>query len=296
MTIENAYRPRRSCLYMPGANVRALEKAQSLPADMLILDLEDAVAPELKAQARDNVSKAVQDGGYGEREVVVRTNSLATEWGPDDLAMVAAVSPDGVLIPKVECADDIRKIDVALGQAGAPADLGLWVMIEMPRAILRIEEIAAASRDTRLAGFVMGTNDLGKEFNAVATPDRQAFQVSLGLSLAAARAYGLAAIDGVFNDIKDETGLTDECRQGRVLGFDGKTLIHPAQLEIANKLFSPDPEDVAQARAVIAAFSLPENRGKGVIKVGGKMTELLHLEQAQRLVAIDDAIVSRQSV
>ena len=293
MTVQNTFRPRRSCLYMPGANQRALEKARGLAADMLILDLEDAVAPDLKAEARSNVAAALESAEYGDREVVVRTNGLATEWGYDDLAMAAATGPDGILVPKVETADDIRAIDAELTRVGAPSDLGLWAMIEMPRALLALESIAASSETTRLTGFVMGTNDLAKEFNAIPTPDRQAFQLALGMTLAAARAFGLAAIDGVFNDIKDEAGLAAECEQGRVLGFDGKTLIHPAQLDIANRVFSPDPDEVAHARAVIAAFALPENQGKGVIKVDGKMTELLHLEQARGLVAIEEAIAAR---
>ena len=293
MPVQNTFRPRRSCLYMPGANQRALEKARGLAADMLILDLEDAVAPDLKAEARSNVATALESAEYGDREVVVRTNGLATEWGYDDLAMAAATGPDGILVPKVETADDIRAIDAELTRVGAPSDLGLWAMIEMPRALLALESIAASSETTRLTGFVMGTNDLAKEFNAIPTPDRQAFQLALGMTLAAARAFGLAAIDGVFNDIKDEAGLAAECEQGRVLGFDGKTLIHPAQLDIANRVFSPDPDEVAHARAVIAAFALPENQGKGVIKVDGKMTELLHLEQARGLVAIEEAIAAR---
>ena len=284
------FRPRRSCLYMPGANPRALEKAKTLPADMLILDLEDAVAPDAKAEARDVIFSAVRDRAYGAREVVIRTNGLDTQWGADDLAMAVTASPDGMLVPKVTSGAQVHKIDRALTNAGASPGLGLWVMIEMPLAILNIQEIAAATADTRLTGFVMGTNDLGKELNAVPTPDRSAFRVPLGLALAAARAYGLVAIDGVYNDIKNEAELRAECEQGRVLGFDGKTLIHPAQLETANQVFSPDPRVVTHARSIIDAFALPENQGQGVIKVDGKMVELLHLEQARRTVAISDAI------
>ena len=293
MTTPNTLRPRRSCLYMPGANQRALDKASSLAADVLILDLEDAVAPELKSEARDNVARAVAAGGNGDREVLVRCNGLDSEWGTQDLAMAVAAAPDGVLLPKVTSAADIDLIDQALSQAGAPPTLALWVMIEMPLAILNIRDIAAASQSTRLTGLVMGLNDLAKEMHATATADRSAFQVALSLTLAAARAYELVAIDAVFNDIRDEAGLAAECEQGRVLGFDGKSLIHPAQLPATNRAFSPDPEEVAHARAVIAAFDLPENQGKGVIKVDGRMTELLHLEQAQRLVAISDAIAAR---
>lgn len=290
MTQAAQFRPRRSCLYMPGANPRALQKAKTLSADMIILDLEDAVAPDAKTEARQVILDAVNQRAYGSREVVIRINGLDTPWGADDLAMAVSAKPDGILVPKVISGEQVMELDKALSDAGAPADLGLWVMIEMPLAILNIQGIAAAAHRTRLTGFVMGTNDLAKEFNAIPTPDRFAFQVPLALALAAARAYGLTAIDGVYNDIKNEDGLVAECEQGRTLGYDGKTLIHPAQLEPANRIFSPDPEDVAQAEAVIEAFALAENRGKGVIKVNGKMVELLHLEQARRLVAVNAAI------
>ncbi|MEM8660081.1 MAG: CoA ester lyase [Pseudomonadota bacterium] len=290
MSSVSQFRPRRSCLYMPGANPRALEKAKSLPADMLILDLEDAVAPDAKIEARDVILKAVSERAYGAREVIIRINGLDTPWGKDDLAMAVAAAPDGILVPKVMDAEQVGDIDWALSDAGAASDMGLWVMIEMPLAILNIKDIAAASESSRLCGFVMGTNDLAKEMQAVPTPDRTAFQVPLVLALTAARAFGLTAIDGVFNDIKDEQGLEAECEQGSVLGFDGKTLIHPAQLEATNRIFSPDPKEVEQAQAIIDAFALAENAGKGVIKVNGKMAELLHLEQAQRLVTIQAAI------
>lgn len=290
MTKPTEFRPRRSCLYMPGANARALEKAKSLPADMLILDLEDAVAPEAKVDARRLVGEVLKEQPYGHREVVIRINGLDTQWGEEDLRMAATAAVDGVLVPKITGGEQIGQLDQALSDAGAASDLGLWVMIETPLAILNIQQIAVASVNTRLSGFVMGTNDLAKEFNAVPTADRSAFQVSLALTLTAARAYGLVAIDGVYNDIKDEAGLAAECEQGRTFGFDGKTLIHPAQLATANRIFAPDPADVEHSKAVIAAFSLPENQGKGVIKVDGKMVELLHLEQAKRLVAIDEAI------
>ncbi|MEM8563580.1 MAG: CoA ester lyase [Pseudomonadota bacterium] len=290
MSSASQFRPRRSCLYMPGANPRALEKAKSLPADMLILDLEDAVAPDAKVEAREVIQKAVSERAYGSREVIIRINGLDTPWGKDDLAMAVAAAPDGILVPKVVDAEQVGDIDWALSDTGAASDLGLWVMIEMPLAILNIQEIAAASDSSRLCGFIMGTNDLAKEMHAVPTPDRAAFQMPLALALTAARAFGLTAIDGVFNDIKHEQGLEAECEQGRVLGFDGKTLIHPAQIETANRIFSPDPQDVEQAQAIIEAFSQEDNAGKGVIKVNGKMAELLHLEQAQRLVAIQAAI------
>ena len=287
MTSITHYRPRRSCLYMPGANARALEKAASLPADTLILDLEDAVAPDAKEQARSVVMETVSSRPYGNREVIIRINGLNTPWGYDDLAMAATAGADGILVPKVVSAEQVGELDTALSRADAAAEMGLWVMIEMPMAILNISDIAAASQTSRLSGFVMGTNDLAKEMNAIATADRAAFQVALALTLTAARAYGLVAVDGVFNDFRDEPGLIAECQQGRMMGFDGKTLIHPAQLEATNRVYSPDPAEVAEARAIIEAFLLPENAGKGVIKLEGKMVELLHLEQAKRLVAID---------
>ncbi len=292
----SAHRPRRSVLYMPGANTRALEKAKSLPADSLIFDLEDAVAPEAKAEARANVCTAAKEGGYGKREVCIRINGLDTEWGLDDLKAAVAAGPDAILAPKVISGDDIRKLDAAMTEAGAPADMQLWVMIEMPLAILNIQEIAAASVGTRLNLFVMGTNDLAKELRASAKPNRQlAFGTSLSLSMLAARAYDIIAIDGVFNDIKDEHGLRAECEEGAAMGFDGKTLIHPSQVEIANDVFAPSPADVEQAQAVIEAFADPANAGKGVLKVNGKMTELLHLEEAKRLVAVSDAITAMEA-
>ena len=290
MTAAARFRPRRSCLYVPGANARALEKAKSLPADTLILDLEDAVAPDAKGDARQAIRNAVGDRAYGPREVVIRANGLETEWGQDDLEMAAAVGIDAVLVPKISSGDDICVADQCLDDAGAVPDLGLWAMIETPLAVLNISEIAAASSGTRLSGFVMGTNDLAKEFHAVPTPDRRAFLLSLSAALMAARAYGLVAIDGVYNDINDDAGLAAECEQGRVLGFDGKTLIHPAQIETANRVFSPSEAELSRARDVVAAFALPQNRGKGVISVNGQMVELLHLQQAERLIAVSDAI------
>ena len=290
MTAATRFRPRRSFLYVPGANARALEKAKSLPTDALILDLEDAVAPDAKAEARETILNAVGDRAYGAREVVIRVNGLETEWGQDDLAMAASAGVDGVLVPKITRRKDVRAINRFLNDVGASPSLGLWVMIETPLAVLNIRKIAKASAKTRLTGFVMGTNDLAKEFNAVPTPDRLAFVLSLSAALAAARAYGLAAIDGVYNDINNEDGLSAECEQGRVLGFDGKTLIHPSQIETANRIYRPSEAELGLAREVVAAFARPGNRGKGVISLNGQMVELLHLEQAERLLAIDDAI------
>ncbi|MBI1251552.1 MAG: CoA ester lyase [Alphaproteobacteria bacterium] len=288
-----APRPRRSCLYMPGANPKALDKARALPADALIFDLEDSVAPEGKAEARETVRQTLAQGGYGAREIIVRVNALSTPWGFDDLQMASAARPAGVLVPKIDTADDVRKADDALSEA--PADVALWVMIETPLAILNIRDIAAEAKNTRLQAFVMGTNDLAKDMRLAQTPDRLPFLATLTLSVAAARAYGLSVIDGVYNDIQNEHGFADICRQGLALGFDGKTLIHPSQIAPCNDIFSPSADEIEQARAVIAAFAAPENAGKGVLKVNGKMTELLHLEQARRTVAIADAIAAMQA-
>lgn len=288
--MSHVHRPRRSCLYMPGANERALEKAKTLPVDTVIMDLEDAVAPEAKETARDTIRAAVTAGGYGHREIVVRMNGLDTEWGQSDLKMAVEAGANALLAPKVIDGSDIDRLDDAMSRAGAPAEMGLWVMIEMPKAILNIQDIAEAVGRTRMTTFVMGTNDLAKEYRARMTPDRLAFQTALGMSMAAARAYNIVAIDGVYNDIKNEQGLIDECEQGRDLGFDGKTLIHPSQLDTANRVFAPSPHDVEHAQAVIEAFADPQNAGKGVLKVNGKMTELLHLDEARRTVAMDAAI------
>ena len=286
-------RPRRSCLYMPGANAKALEKAKTLAADVLLLDLEDSVAPEAKAEARAQVAATVKAGGYGKREVIVRCNALATPWGRDDIAAAGPAGPDGLLAPKVESAEEVRALDAAMTAAGFPAHATLWVMIETPRAILKLAEIAAAAKGTRLAVFVLGLNDLAKETRARAGANRAAFFAPLSLAVTAARAEGLTAIDGVYNDISDQAGFEAECRQGLEFGFDGKTLIHPSQIDACNAVFAPTPEEISRARAVIDAFALPENAGKGVIKVDGKMTELLHLEEAKRVVAVAEAISQR---
>lgn len=294
--MSSAIRPRRSVLYMPGANPKALEKAKTLPADALIFDLEDAVAPETKAEARANVVAALAVGGYGKREIIVRVNGLSTDWGKDDVRAAAGAKPHGVLFPKVNDGADVEACEKALKDAGAPADTAIWVMIETPLAILNIKEIAAAAKTTRLSVFVMGTNDLAKETRAVQTLARTAFIPSLTLSVLAARAYGVIAIDGVFNDIADEAGFKSICQQALELGFDGKTLIHPSQVDPCNTIFAPPAEEVSFAKDVIAAFALPENAGKGVLKVNGKMTELLHLEQAKRTVAVAEAISAMATV
>jgi len=288
-------RPRRSVLYMPGANERALEKAKTLPADCLILDLEDAVAPEAKAEARDRVCGVVKAGGYGPRELVIRINGLDTEWGKADLKAAVQAGPDAILAPKVTSAEDIRWLNEAMSEAGAPPSLQLWVMIETPLSIFNLREIAECRKTTRLTAFVMGTNDLIKDFRAEPAPDRSNLAVTLTLSIAAARAYDVLVFDGVYNDIANAEGFQAECRQGRAFGFDGKTLIHPSQVEPCNTIFAPAPEAVAQSRDVIAAFADPANAGKGVLKVNGKMTELLHLAQAKRMVAMAEAIAARES-
>lgn len=288
-------RPRRSVLYMPGSNARALEKAKTLSADTLILDLEDAVAPDVKAEARAQVADAVSKGGYGKREIVIRVNGLATEWGEADIAAAVAAGPDAILVPKVETPEEVDRASALLDKAGADADMQLWAMMETPLAMLQAQSIAARTSKTRMSAWVMGTNDIAKELRCAHTPERQPMITSIGLSLLAARAYGLTILDGVYNDIKDEAGFAAMCAQGRDLGFDGKTLIHPSQLAPCNRIFSPEPDEVVFSRLVIEAFKLPENAGKGVLKVEGRMVELLHAEIAERVVAIADAIAELEA-
>jgi len=288
-------RPRRSVLYMPGSNARALEKARSIPADALILDLEDAVAPDAKAEARTQVADAVRQGGYGKREIIIRVNGLATEWGEADIEAAVAAGPDGILVPKISSAEDVDAASSLLDKAGAGATLQLWAMMETPIAMLQAQSIAAKALDTRMTTWVMGTNDIAKELRCAHTPDRQPMMTSLGLCMLAARAYGLTILDGVYNDIKNESGFAAICEQGRDLGLDGKTLIHPSQVGPCNTTFSPDEAEVAFSRQVIDAFKQPENSGKGVIKVDGKMVELLHAEIAERVVSIADAIADLEA-
>ncbi len=287
-------RPRRSVLYMPGANDRALEKARSLPADALILDLEDSVAPDAKSQARDKVIAAVKGGGYGARELIIRVNALDTPWGADDLKAAASVAADAILVPKVSRPGDMVSAAKLLKAQGAPAQTRLWAMMETPLAILNARDIAGVAADaaTRFSCLVLGTNDLLKESRARAAGDRFAIIPWLAASVLAARAFGLDVIDGVYNDFKDEAGFRAECEQGRTLGMDGKTLIHPSQVEPCNQVFSPSDEEVQWSRKVIAAFALPEQAGKGVITVDGRMVERLHLVMAERVVAIAEAIAS----
>jgi len=288
-------RPRRSVLYMPGANARAMEKARTLPCDAVILDLEDAVAPGAKETARAQVMAAVAAGGFGAREVIVRINSLDTAWWLDDLAAAAKAHPDGILVPKVSKPGHLQIVAERLIDIAADHRIKVWAMIETPLAIIHAAEIAATARDreTRLAGFVMGTNDLAKETRARLLPGRAPMVPWLANVVLAAHAYSIDIVDGVYNDIADEQGFRRECDQGRDLGFDGKTLIHPNQIAPCNAAFSPSDVEVAQARKIIAAFELPENEGKGVVQLDGRMVERMHADMARRTVAIADAISAR---
>ncbi|KIL99749.1 L-malyl-CoA/beta-methylmalyl-CoA lyase [Paramagnetospirillum magnetotacticum MS-1] len=283
-------RPRRSVLYMPGSNPRALEKARTLAADGLILDLEDAVAPDAKEEARRQVVDAVQAGGYGARELLVRVNSLATPWGQADVAAAAACGADAILIPKVESADTVRQVEAIMAANGAPAQMAIWCMMETPRGMLRAEEIAGSS--PRMGGFVMGTSDLAKDLHCAHTRDRLPMITSLGLCLLAARAYGLAALDGVYLDLNDDAGFEYSCTQGLELGFDGKTLIHPKTIDAANRVFAPAEKDIEWSKKIIAAHAEAAAAGKGVVVVDGKLIENLHVENARRIVALSDQIAA----
>jgi citrate lyase subunit beta/citryl-CoA lyase len=282
-------RPRRSALYLPGANQRALEKARGLPADVLLLDLEDAVAPTAKEEARERVVAAVRAGGFGRREVVVRVNGPGTAWGAADLAAVAAAGADAVCLPKVESPEAVAEAAQALRHHGAPAGLPLWAMIETPLGVLRAAAIAAAPG---LGCLVAGTSDLVKELRGRHTPARTEVLASLSLTLLAARAHGLACLDGVHLDLADDAGFEAACRQGRDLGFDGKTLIHPRTLAVANRVFAPDQAELAAARRVVAAHAEAEAAGRGVTVVDGRLVEALHVAQAQRLLALAEAIAA----
>jgi citrate lyase subunit beta/citryl-CoA lyase len=290
-------RPRRSMLYMPGSNARALEKAKTLAVDGVILDLEDAVAPDAKEAARAQVTQAVRAGGFGHREVLIRTNAIDTPWFAADLDAAVAARPDGVVVPKISTPDQIELIGQRLFDMHADQHVRLWAMIETPAAIFNIRELATEAQDSesRLAGFVIGTNDLAKETRARIVPGRAPMQPWLAGCVLAAHAYGIDVLDGVYNDIADTAGFAAECAQGRDMGFDGKTLIHPSQIEPCNAAFSPSPEEVAQARKAIAAFDRPENAGKGVVQIDGRMVERMHAEMARRTVAIAEAIAGRDS-
>jgi citrate lyase subunit beta / citryl-CoA lyase len=288
-------RPRRSVLYMPGSNARAIEKARTLPVDAIILDLEDSVAPEGKIAARTQVSDAVAAGGFGAREVVVRINALDTQWWLDDLNAVAKAKPDAVLVPKVSNPGHLEDVAERLVDISADQKIRVWAMMETPLAMLNARDIAAAAADveTRLSAFVMGTNDLAKETRAAIKPGRAAMLPWLMNCVAAARAFGLDILDGVYNDLANAEGFARECNEAREMGFDGKTLIHPNQIAPCNAAFSPSAEEVAQAKKIIAAFDLPENRNKGVVQLDGRMVERLHAEMARRTVAIAQAIEAR---
>ncbi|MBO0756885.1 MAG: CoA ester lyase [Bradyrhizobiaceae bacterium] len=287
-------RPRRSVLYMPGSNARALEKAKALPADCLILDLEDAVAPDAKATARQQVTDAVTARAFGTREVIVRINGLDTQWGAHDLTAAVRARPDAILVPKVSSAAQLVAIGRHLSDAHADQTIRVWAMMETPLAMLNAAAIAAArNAATRLAAFVMGTNDLAKETRAQIIPGRAPMLPWLMTCVAAARAHAIDILDGVYNNLADMEGFAHECQQAREMGFDGKTLIHPNQIAPCNAAFSPSEEEVTQARKIIAAFALPENRDKGVVQIDGRMVERMHADMARRTVAIAEAIQAR---
>lgn len=283
------HRPRRSVLYMPAANDRALAKAKTLPADAVIFDLEDAVAPDAKELAREKACAAVKDPEYGRRELIIRVNGTDTGWHADDVRAAAAAGPDAVLVPKVSSAAEVHRLVAALEAEGAPERTALWAMVETPAAMLHAEEIAAASE--RLTVLVMGTNDLAKELHAQHVPGRAPLLTGLGLCLLAARATGTSILDGVYNDVSDAEGFEAECRQGRALGFDGKTLIHPSQVEPCNRAFAPGEAEVEQARTILAVWEEALAAGRGVATVGGRMIENLHVAEAQRILDTHAAIV-----
>ena len=280
-------RPRRSVLYMPAANERALDKAKTIPADALIFDLEDAVAPDAKPDARRNAVAAAMSGEYGRREITIRCNALSTPWGADDIAAAAKSGATAVVIPKVNSVADVDAVSVALDRAGAPTSMGIWAMIETPTAIFDARDIAA---HPRVAALVMGTNDLAKELRATQRRGRSPLLPHLATALLAAREADKVILDGVFNDVKDLDAFREECTQGASMGFDGKTLIHPSQVEIANDVWAPSPEDVDYSQRVIAAFEEATAEGRGVITVDGRMIENLHVDNARRVLAVQRAI------
>ncbi|HSN11996.1 MAG TPA: CoA ester lyase [Propionibacteriaceae bacterium] len=281
-----AYRPRRSVLYLPASNARALAKARTLACDAVILDLEDAVAPDAKVAAREAAVDAVRTGGFGRRELAVRVNAVGTQWHDADLAAVCAAGPDAVVVPKVDSAETVRALAAALETYGAPQHTSLWAMVETPTAVLHAAEIGAAS--DRLTVLVMGTNDLVKELGVEHVPGRLPLQTSLGLTVLGAKAAGVVVLDGVYNDLSDDDGYLDECRQGRALGFDGKTLIHPRQVEGANAAYAPSDEAVEDARGLLEAWR--EAQGAGVVTYRGRMVENLHVATAERVLALHEAI------
>ena len=295
MNLSDTPAPLRSVLYMPASNARAMAKARTLPCDAVALDLEDAVAPEAKAGARAALIEEACAGGFGHRRLIARINALSTPWGGEDLAALAGAPIDALLVPKIDSECDVIALSEAMDAAGYPAPVPLWVMIETPRAVLAIERIAATAATTRLGGFVLGLNDLAKDTGMVQAPGRAVFVPVLVQVVLAARAHGLILLDGVCNAIDDPARIEGECTQARDLGFDGKTLIHPAQIDIANRVFAPDTAQIDEARAIVAAFADPANVGKGALKVGGKMAELLHRDIAANLLARAEAIAAREN-
>jgi citrate lyase subunit beta / citryl-CoA lyase len=287
-------RPRRSPLFMPGSNARALEKARNLPADVIILDLEDSVAADAKGLARDQIAQAIAAKGFGKREVWIRTNSLDTPWWADDSAMAGKARPDGILVPKVSSVADLKAIGDRLSAINADSSIKVWAMIETARAVLDADLLAGASHDpkTRLAGFVFGPNDIARETRIRMLPGRAAMLPMITHCILATRAHGLEIFDGPYSDFSNVDGFGQECAQGRDLGFDGKTLIHPGQIEACNAIFTPPAEEVAHARKIIAAFERPENASRGAIQLDGQMVERLHADMAQRTIAIAEAIAA----
>jgi len=287
-------RPRRSLLFMPGSNARALEKARTLPADGIILDLEDSVAPDAKATAREQIAKAVAARGFGKREVLIRINALDSPWWVDDIGMAGKVQPDGILVPKISTVDDLNAVADRLSDINAPASIRVWAMIETARAVLDADKLAAASKDpeVRLAGFVFGPNDIARETRIRMKPGRAAMIPMITHCILATRAHGLEILDGPYGDISNIDGFAEECAQGRDLGFDGKTLIHPSHIDACNAIFTPPEAEVAEARRIIAAFEQPENAARGAIQLDGRMVERLHAEMAKRTIAIADAIAA----
>jgi citrate lyase subunit beta/citryl-CoA lyase len=285
-------RPRRSVLYMPGSNARALEKGKTLAADGLILDLEDSVFPDAKEEARDRVCQAIAAGGFGGREVLIRINGLGTAWGRDDIVAASSSGADGIVLPKINMAATVREAEALMEGAGAPATMALWCMMETPRGILRAEEIAGASR--RLGGFALGMEDLAKDLHATHTGDRLPVITALGLCMLAARAAGIAILDGVHINLDDSDGLEDACRRGREMGFDGKTLIHPKQIDAANRAFAPSPDELDWSRRIIAAHGAAVKGGRGVVVVDGRLIEALHVAEAERLLAVAETIRERK--
>jgi citrate lyase subunit beta/citryl-CoA lyase len=287
-------RPRRSLLFMPGSNARALEKARNLAADCLILDLEDSVAPDAKAKAREQIAAAIAAKGFGRREIWVRTNNLDTSWWKDDVAMAGKAKPDGILVPKISTVDDLAAIGALLAELGADPLIKVWAMIETARAVLDADKLAARARDpkTRLAGFVFGPNDIARETRIRMLPGRAAMIPMITHCILAAHAHGLEMLDGPYSDFSNKEGFAEECAQGRDLGFDGKTLIHPSQIEACNTVFTPPAQEVAEARRIVEAFDSPENAARGAIQLDGRMVERLHADMAKRTIAIADAIAA----